>query len=69
MSAESNQRYSNKGHVWELSEYGDINFFAYGSGFHNGPRCTVCGYGFCHHCKNEPEYTCQEYQEKNSRLK
>ncbi len=39
-----------KKHKW-IKERGEIDIFAYESGeFHNGPRCSVCGFGFCHHC-------------------
>lgn len=38
------------GHTWKLDEYGEVNVFALEEGFHNGPVCTVCGDGFCHHC-------------------
>lgn len=26
---------------------------AYSAGYHNGPRCKVCGYYFCEHCNPE----------------
>lgn len=30
---------------------GSVNIFAYTSGdYHNGPRCTSCGEGWCWHC-------------------
>lgn len=31
----------------------DIDICAYEAGYHNDPRCIVCGYGFCHHCYPE----------------
>lgn len=59
--------YKSHGHVWKTiydsnpslyknSEYSkQIDFFAYESGYHNGPQCKNCGFSFCHHCKNEME--------------
>ena len=39
-----------RGHVW-IKAGDKIDIFAYEEGDnHNGPRCAVCGYGFCHHC-------------------
>lgn len=49
-----------RGHVW-IREYGTVDIFGYESpdGYHNGPRCAVCGYGFCHHCyPNGPAVDC-----------
>jgi len=32
---------------------------AYFSGYHNGPRCVICGYYFCVHCNpGGPETDC-----------
>lgn len=40
-----------KQHVWEKDDAGEIEIFAYTSGeSHNGPKCKICGFGFCHHC-------------------
>ena len=57
-----------KGHVWETyadtdEDYADsdyINLFAYSRGqYCNGPRCTVCGYGYCkHHYPEGPPKPC-----------
>ena len=48
-----------RGHEWERDETGDVEIFAYSSGnYHNGPRCVKCGYGFCHHCHDEPQQEC-----------
>lgn len=55
-------------HVWKA--YGEddshIDIFAYElPSYHNGPRCSRCGQGFCHHC--EPDcyrYTCPSTQPK-----
>lgn len=39
------------GHTWESGNDGIIEIFAFTRGeYCNGPRCTKCGYGFCHHC-------------------
>ena len=40
------------GHEWVLEDDGTVDIFAHESGdHHNGPRCTRCGQGFCHHCQ------------------
>jgi hypothetical protein len=39
------------GHTWETDGNGKINVFALDAGYHNGPRCTSCGYSFCEHCQ------------------
>lgn len=45
---------ANVEHVWLLDDHGDPDTMAHdvevGSGGHNGPRCTVCGFFFCVHC-------------------
>ena len=42
-----------KKHKW-IKEGKEINVFAYEEGkYHNGPKCLVCGFGFCHHCYPE----------------
>lgn len=37
-------------HKWQLNSDGTINTFAWGAGYCNGPRCTLCGYEPCEHC-------------------
>lgn len=42
-----------KKHKWITEEDGSIDMFAaqnLGSEYHNGPKCSVCGFEFCHHC-------------------
>jgi len=29
---------------------GEVDIFAYESGFCNGPKCVLCGESWCHHC-------------------
>jgi len=42
-----------KKHKW-IKEGKQIDIFAYEEGeYHNGPKCSVCGFGFCHHCYPE----------------
>ncbi len=42
-----------KKHKW-IKEGRDVDLFAYEAGEnHNGPKCSVCGFGFCHHCYPE----------------
>jgi len=50
------------GHIWKKYDDSDsIDIFAYSTGdFHNGPRCVICGYGFCHHCAEEPSKECDK---------
>ena len=52
--------YDNKGHVWMTHDDDDtVDIFAYTpSEYCNGPRCIHCGYGFCHHCHDEPQIEC-----------
>lgn len=50
--------YPNKGHLWQVDEFGDVDTFAFNHEPHNGPKCMTCGYHFCHHCKSEPEKEC-----------
>ena len=47
-----------RGHTWMVNGDGEINIFAFEHGWHNGPACVVCGYGFCHHCRSGPEVDC-----------
>lgn len=39
-----------KRHAWARTPDGKIDYFAYESGFHNGPQCTRCYHSFCEHC-------------------
>ena len=46
-------------HFWKIDDYdGGIDEFGFETDYHNGPRCKICGQGFCHHC--EPE--CYDYE-------
>lgn len=47
------------GHVWKLCKDGEIDTFAYESDYCNGPQCERCGYGYCHHCQDEPDEPCE----------
>lgn len=38
-------------HEWVKDEYGEIDFFRYEVGYHNGPSCRRCGATFCEHCE------------------
>jgi len=52
---------NNRGHVWKRYDHDEsvVDIFGYESGeYHNGPVCTVCGYGFCQHCEDGPECDC-----------
>lgn len=50
---------NNRGHIWELNKEGTVAIFAYNPyDPHNGPKCVVCGYGFCHHCQELPDIDC-----------
>lgn len=46
------------GHVWRRDSDGSLDIFGYDWDNHNGPICVVCGYGFCHHCQEEPGVEC-----------
>ena len=39
-----------KTHDWIRNSEGEINYFAYEEGFHNGPVCKRCAFSFCEHC-------------------
>ena len=41
-------------HNWEKDENGNVNEWAWESGFHNGVICMNCGRSVCIHC--EPDY-------------
>ena len=47
-----------RGHDWKREEDGSVDVFGYDGGTHNGPVCTACGYGFCHHCQELPSCDC-----------
>lgn len=40
-------------HKWHVNKYGNIDEFAVGIGYHNGPECVRCGKSFCQHCNPE----------------
>lgn len=48
-----------RGHEWLTNDDGSIDIFGYDAGYHNGPRCVKCGYGFCHHCQSLPDEDCK----------
>ena len=58
-------------HIW-IKEGKEIDIFAFEEGeFHNGPKCSVCGFGFCHHCYSEGYDTncpCNSLDSDNSKL-
>lgn len=42
-----------KKHKW-IKQGKERDIFAYAEGqYHNGPKCSVCGFGFCQHCYPE----------------
>lgn len=52
-----------RGHIWKKNDYdGEVDIFAFETDHHNGPRCVVCGYEFCHHCQGRPSISCEEVQ-------
>lgn len=59
---------NNRGHIWKRSR-GAIDVFAYEGGYHNGPECVNCGYGFCHHCKDGPDHDCPNAKKSKNRRK
>lgn len=42
-----------RGHSWQLSDDGTVDFLAYAPNGHNGPICTTCGYYYCVHCHTD----------------
>ena len=56
-----------KKHKWIKEKGGGIDIFAYEEGeYHNGPKCSVCGFGFCHHCYPEGYNTSCPYDSLGS---
>lgn len=55
-----NYEINSRGHNWIRNDYdGEVDIFAYTAGeYHNGPKCSACGYGFCHHCEDGPDCDC-----------
>jgi hypothetical protein len=39
-----------KGHSPIRDPDGTLDYFAFSSGNHNGPGCSVCGWSCCWHC-------------------
>lgn len=44
-----------KHHNWRRNKKGEIDFWAFESGFCNGPRCERCHAYFCEHCVDDPD--------------
>lgn len=38
------------GHTFMLNEFGEPDFWVNAVGFHNGPKCSTCGWSCCVHC-------------------
>ena len=51
-----------RGHTWERDEDGQVDFTAFAVDYHNGPRCVVCGYVYCEHCRLGPHEDCTPKQ-------
>ena len=49
---------NSRGHVWLKNEDGSVDIFGIAYGYHNGPICELCDYGFCHHCQDLPSVDC-----------
>ena len=49
-------------HLWSRNKKGEIDMFAFESGYCNGPMCTRCYHVECEHCnpkwETEPEEPC-----------
>ncbi len=45
-------------HRFALDDSGEINEWAYGEGYHNGPYCEACWQYLCVHCQED--YLTQE---------
>ena len=43
------------GHVLERDVDGEVDYFAFECGCHNGPSCVLCGDSWCHHCEDSIE--------------
>lgn len=44
-----------KHHLWKKEKSGAIDWYAFESGFCNGPRCVRCNTTFCRHCVNDED--------------
>jgi hypothetical protein len=61
----SDYRTNPKGHKWFKNEDGNVDIWRVDVGFHNGPKCELCGYSFCEHCKkweDIPECTVKDIE-------
>lgn len=47
-------------HDWERDKNGEIDDFAFGVGYCNGPMCKRCFYSFCEHCEDDYEKALKE---------
>lgn len=45
-------------HIWKLEEDGNVDVWGLDAGYHNGPKCILCGYSYCYHCHDEPPVEC-----------
>lgn len=45
-------------HEWRRKRDGEIDKWAATEGYHNGPRCSRCGYAYCVHCDESPTEPC-----------
>ena len=49
-----------KKHLWYKNKDGEVDNWQLDCGYHNGPRCEVCGESFCEHCDPDwAEYECE----------
>jgi hypothetical protein len=54
-------------HQWAQTEWGSVDIFDYDQGYHNGPRCALCGRSGCHHCEPSMyEEECPEVAKKET---
>ena len=42
-------------HLWQRDDDGEIDVWAFESGYHNGPYCTRCHHTECEHCNEDWE--------------
>ena len=64
---EKQKAYLNSEHTWQEDEKGKIDIFAMNDNTHNGPRCIVCDYAECWHCRPVPPKECTGENGGNSK--
>jgi len=54
------EAWNRAGHVFQLDEHGEPDWFAMFIDHHNGPRCVRCHFTLCEHCRFDEMRPCNE---------